>query len=219
MPGRKKEKLDKHGHINPMNWNQEFQDILELSEKTTEASEIKYRRLAKLAVDFVETAKTYGKVIISEHFLPLAQKTIKPITHLGGIAGGEKYIVRGILFKLAEVCNPERRQRGRSHSPFECEVADRCCFCVCMCTLGLPIEQLPLPLRWGAGSQPRVRWQSCGSRLEGGHQLFGLFSDPYAWRQICGLSSDSGANGMLFCKSSSPTICDSKQKQKNLKNL
>ena len=42
----------------------------------------------------------YGKIIISEVFLPYKQKTIKPIS-IGGVAGGEKYIHRGILFKFA----------------------------------------------------------------------------------------------------------------------
>jgi len=43
-------------------------------------------------------AETYGKIIISEINVPLAQKTIKPIS-IGGQAGGEKYIAQGILFK------------------------------------------------------------------------------------------------------------------------
>jgi hypothetical protein len=36
--------------------------------------------------------------------MPVAEKTIKPID-LGGIAGGDKFITRGILFK---VCIPPR---------------------------------------------------------------------------------------------------------------
>ena len=40
--------------------------------------------------------------IISEKFVPDTQKTIRPLTsELGGVAGGEKYIVAGILFKFA----------------------------------------------------------------------------------------------------------------------
>ena len=41
----------------------------------------------------------YGKAIIKERNLPLHQKTIRPI-NIGGIAGGDKYIVQGILFKF-----------------------------------------------------------------------------------------------------------------------
>lgn len=48
----------------------------------------------------VYTAQTYGRVIISELSVPIQNKTIKP-TSIGGAAGGEKYIVNGILFKFA----------------------------------------------------------------------------------------------------------------------
>jgi len=50
--------------------------------------------------DFLHVAKTISKVIISEVFLPLDQKIIKPAT-LGGVIGGEKYIVQAVLFKFA----------------------------------------------------------------------------------------------------------------------
>ena len=50
--------------------------------------------------DFVYAAETYGRIIISEHCLPDHQKTINPVS-VGGVAGGEKYIVSGILFKFA----------------------------------------------------------------------------------------------------------------------
>lgn len=39
------------------------------------------------------------QIIISEAHLPLAEKTIKPVA-VGGIAGGEKYVSQGILFKV-----------------------------------------------------------------------------------------------------------------------
>ena len=54
----------------------------------------------------------YGQVIISEKFLPIHKKTLKVIINpflvdicvkplsIGGIAGGEKFIVNGILFKV-----------------------------------------------------------------------------------------------------------------------
>jgi len=54
--------------------------------------------LIELEQDFISTAKTYGKIIISERYLE--EKTIKPLS-LGGMAGGEKYIVHNILFKFA----------------------------------------------------------------------------------------------------------------------
>jgi hypothetical protein len=41
-----------------------------------------------------------GKIIIGELGLPIPQKTIKPVT-VGGRAGGDKYIVLNILFKVS----------------------------------------------------------------------------------------------------------------------
>ena len=58
----------------------------------------KFKELANLASDFVYCASTYGKIIISEYSSQI--KTINP-SSVGGIAGGEKYMVAGILFKFA----------------------------------------------------------------------------------------------------------------------
>ena len=48
----------------------------------------------------MHAAEAYGRIIISEMCLPDEDKTIKP-TALGGIAGGQKFIVQDILFKFA----------------------------------------------------------------------------------------------------------------------
>jgi len=40
-----------------------------------------------------------GSIIINEVGLPPASKTIKPVD-MGGIAGGHKYVVNKILFKV-----------------------------------------------------------------------------------------------------------------------
>ena len=58
------------------------------------------RNLIHLAHDFIYSSATYGKIIISELYLPVKQKTIRPIK-LGGMAGGEKYVVHNIIFKFA----------------------------------------------------------------------------------------------------------------------
>ncbi|KAL7711905.1 Clu domain-containing protein [Entamoeba marina] len=78
-----------------LNWNDRYQEIL-----SEEESLEKYDALVRFANNFLSTVETYGKIIISEMFLPIDQKTIKPVT-LGGVAGGEKYVVKGIFFKLA----------------------------------------------------------------------------------------------------------------------
>lgn len=93
-------------------WNEEFQSILQVGDR------LKYRKLANLSHDFVNVARTYGELvsatflfgvtcsdrltlaqIISEMCLPVQDKTIKPV-HIGGIAGGDKYVCQGILFKV-----------------------------------------------------------------------------------------------------------------------
>lgn len=58
------------------------------------------RALIHLAQDFIYSSCSYGRIIISEAFVPDHMKTIKP-TAMGGIVGGDKYIVNNILFKFA----------------------------------------------------------------------------------------------------------------------
>ncbi|KAH3765084.1 Histidine kinase A [Pelomyxa schiedti] len=58
------------------------------------------QELSNLASDFIHIARMYGVIIINERYLPVSQKTVKPLS-LGGIAGGDKYIVNNILFKFA----------------------------------------------------------------------------------------------------------------------
>ena len=60
-----------------------------------------YVELIGLAEDFVTSAVRYGQIIISEVYLPLSRKTIRPDTSVGGVIGGEKFIVHNIMFKFA----------------------------------------------------------------------------------------------------------------------
>ena len=78
------------------NWNDAFQQLLAEPD-----SEDKFRDIALLANDFVYAAMTYAKIIVSEQALPDAAKTIPPIQHMGGVAGGQKFLVQNILFKFA----------------------------------------------------------------------------------------------------------------------
>ncbi len=68
----------------------------ELERKRTET----YVELIGMAEDFVASAVRYGQIIVSEVYLPLHRKTIKPDKTVGGVIGGEKYIVQNILFKV-----------------------------------------------------------------------------------------------------------------------
>lgn len=61
----------------------------------------KWEALHKIGESFVDNATLYGRIIIREYRLPDHEKTIKPVA-IGGIAGGDKYIAQGILFKFAK---------------------------------------------------------------------------------------------------------------------
>ncbi|KAK5577689.1 hypothetical protein RB653_002634 [Dictyostelium firmibasis] len=82
-------------NISLYTWSSEFQRLLDMDDCLE-----KFERLSSLEHDFVYAAESYGRIIISENFLANELKTIKPV-NVGGIAGGEKYIVQGILFKFA----------------------------------------------------------------------------------------------------------------------
>ncbi|GAB5371159.1 hypothetical protein AAMO2058_001555300 [Amorphochlora amoebiformis] len=82
---------DEKLHNPVQNWDDEFQRALETEN---------WEKLHQVAIDFVETATLYGKIVILEQFLPDSQRTVK-VDRVGGWAGGTKFIVRGIMFKLA----------------------------------------------------------------------------------------------------------------------
>ena len=88
-------------------WNEKFQAALgklrtvqDDGTSTLDAFSRAYAELLNLNQDFIHTAKVFGKIIISEMYLPIDAKTIKPVS-VGGVAGGDKYVVHGILFKFA----------------------------------------------------------------------------------------------------------------------
>ena len=56
--------------------------------------------IVEISESFISTALNYGRIIISEAFMPDHLRTVKPTTS-GGQLGGRKYICRGILFKFA----------------------------------------------------------------------------------------------------------------------
>ena len=60
----------------PMDWNEEFQTILELPQDDEQQKLYKYERLSALAANFQHTAKACGKIIISEKNLPNEYRTI-----------------------------------------------------------------------------------------------------------------------------------------------
>jgi len=88
-------------------WNSRFQQAIVTLRRLpytddgtlTERAEVN-EELMHLSHDFIQAAQTYGRIIISEVYLPHNRKTIPPLA-LGGVAGGQKYIVHNILFKFA----------------------------------------------------------------------------------------------------------------------
>ncbi len=81
--------------VGQRDWNGEFQELLEMEDGVD-----KYALLRALYSDFCYAALSYGQIIISERYLPMGQKTIRPAS-MGGMAGGEKYLVQNIVFKFA----------------------------------------------------------------------------------------------------------------------
>lgn len=86
-----------------MLWNSSFQEaasaVRKLKPNSSQNELLRaYEKVSNISRDFIYTATTYGKIIISEVYLPPEDKTIKPIR--GGIAGGEKYLCKGIYFKV-----------------------------------------------------------------------------------------------------------------------
>jgi len=82
------------------NWNEEFQTLLSLPIDTVENKLRRMRLIADFYDEFIAKANAVSKIIVTEATLPLEQKTYRPL-QIGGIAGGEKYIVDGIFFKFA----------------------------------------------------------------------------------------------------------------------
>lgn len=89
---------------NHMDWNAEFQSAVdEVNSLTINNSYDKritaFSKLGKLYQNFIDTATLYGKILISERYLPEDCRTFKACD-IGGIAGGEKFLVQNILFKI-----------------------------------------------------------------------------------------------------------------------
>lgn len=80
--------------------NDRFLEASMLPNVTHEQRLYKYSRLNSIHKDFISDSTSYAKTIISEYFLPDEQKTLRP-SSLGGAAGGQKFLLRGIVFKFA----------------------------------------------------------------------------------------------------------------------
>jgi hypothetical protein len=57
--------------------------------------------LGQIGDDFKFVAEAYCRVLMLERQLPVWKKTIPPLRTVGGVAGGDKYRIMGILFKFS----------------------------------------------------------------------------------------------------------------------
>ena len=58
--------------------------------------------LRSLVNDYKAAVERYAKIIISERDVEPKNRLLRPVASLGGFAGGDKYLVGGILFKFAD---------------------------------------------------------------------------------------------------------------------
>eukprot|EP00936_MAST-01D_sp_MAST-1D-sp1_P002903 g2903.t1 len=92
---------------NPMSkfyWNERFKFANAMPSETESQRRRRYRELTALKNDFVAVATTHVKVLVQDRFIPAATAGSAPTFReaaVGGIAGGFKYIQKGILFKLS----------------------------------------------------------------------------------------------------------------------
>jgi hypothetical protein len=84
------------------NWKSELKSSVVAHNHTDVCNNTIITRINKYSfADFIFSSTAYGRIIISEAFLPDAEKTIKPCNVQLGLAGGTKFIVGNILFKFA----------------------------------------------------------------------------------------------------------------------
>ena len=92
-------------------WVERFISAVEMPEITPKEMLVKYDEIYRIHKEFGATAAYFGRVIIREYFLPLEQKSIKPVASKKADAGGYRYKfeICNIRFKLATdehgICN------------------------------------------------------------------------------------------------------------------
>ena len=90
-----------NGERKARNWNEEFQRVLQLPEASRQDERLKELQLFALILEFESAVKAIGARIVVETGLPRAQRTVERDTRVGGVAGGDKFVVDGIFFKFS----------------------------------------------------------------------------------------------------------------------
>jgi len=88
-------------------WNEDFQEAVAMPDgvyaflllvtvsSLTPSLRERLSRLAEVARDFQHTATHFAELVVSEMFLPIEKKTVRPVG-VGGVAGGTKYSIKGL---------------------------------------------------------------------------------------------------------------------------
>mmetsp|Transcript_8088 Transcript_8088/g.25059 ORF Transcript_8088/g.25059 Transcript_8088/m.25059 type:complete len:981 (+) Transcript_8088:176-3118(+) len=87
-------------------WNERFQVALSHVRSARESLnpallQQSYTALLHVTEDFDASALAYAKIIISELFLPVEKRTFRPLLGETG-AGGDKYVIHDVLFKITQ---------------------------------------------------------------------------------------------------------------------
>lgn len=85
---------------NHIDWNERFQCLLETPITTPEEKRERIKKIGDLNIKFVESAIPNVEKMICEMVLPESQKTLTQVS-VGGVAGGDKFLVDGIFFKVS----------------------------------------------------------------------------------------------------------------------
>eukprot|EP00947_MAST-08B_sp_MAST-8B-sp1_P000549 g549.t1 len=82
-------------------WGEDYRQLSEMAEDDDAKRKAKFQLVSEISQNFINDVAIVGKRIIEEIFIKEYRRiSFKPIG-MGGIAGGRKYIVNGILYKLA----------------------------------------------------------------------------------------------------------------------
>ena len=84
-------------------WHERLIHTVELPEQTPSDILVKYDEVYRISKEFAATASYFGRVVIREYFLPLDEKTVKPISSVVSDSGfmRHKYEICNIRFKFA----------------------------------------------------------------------------------------------------------------------
>ncbi|GMI17569.1 hypothetical protein TrLO_g3914 [Triparma laevis f. longispina] len=80
------------GNTLMLDWNVRYQNAM-LSGNWSEVNNV--------TKEFSFVARKYASILVEEKGLPISQRTFTPLSAAGGLAGGEKYLIHGVLFKFA----------------------------------------------------------------------------------------------------------------------